>query len=613
MRESEKNNTLTEEQGGGRPGRSAIDMAIKTVIAFEFCRVQRLNAGKMFNDAAACFDRIMEALSNLTCRREGLPIEVAELHAQTLELIQYFIKHQGGIGKKPNQHNNPRPFFGPGQGAGDSPGRWGYISDAMIRAYNKRCHKATFVGPISLRTLAEGVQAFVDNSSLFLIIPDDTGRTIEDYLLHNAQLWERLLNATGGKLQISKCKFTIIQWDFDERGDPVLQVRDEDHQITITDSETNCPVKVGYIKPEKAYKLLGVQIAMNGDMKAQENVLQEKCEQMTSVFSQCPLSPPDVLQGYNSVFLPSIKYPLPATSITWEKLEKMQSLVINSVLPKLGFNRHFPRAVVYAPEHYGGIGTQHIAVEQGLSHVTAFLSHVRANTTLGQSLMILLESFQNVSGMLTPVLTDTRPILYVESPWITVLREFLHMTSAQIVLPHASTLQALREHDQAIMEIARQQHLPLSELCDVNRCRLHLQVTTIAEISESNGHTILDAAYSSISDDEKSPLLWKISKSKIVWPKQPRPDDRSWKTWKRFLKSLLRERSRKLRQPLGPWYTSCTEHRTWTTYISEEKIFHYISETESWATLSPTRTTRRSITFHGTEHQLTTLPTTSLI
>jgi hypothetical protein len=115
MRQFEKNNTLTEEQGGGRPGPSAIDMAIKTVIAFEFCRVQRLNAGKMFNDAAACFDRIMEALSNLTCRREGLPIEVAELHAQTLELIQYFIKHQGGIGKKPNQHNNPRPFFGPRQ------------------------------------------------------------------------------------------------------------------------------------------------------------------------------------------------------------------------------------------------------------------------------------------------------------------------------------------------------------------------------------------------------------------------------------------------------------------------------------------------------------------
>jgi hypothetical protein len=123
----------------------------------------------------------------------------------------------------------------------------------------------------------EGVQAFVDDSSLFFIIPDSTGLTIKDYLLHNAQLWERLLNATGGKLQISKCKLTIIQWDFDERGDPVLQVREENHHITITDSETNRPVKVKYIKPEKAYKLLGVQIAMNRDMKAQETVLQEKC------------------------------------------------------------------------------------------------------------------------------------------------------------------------------------------------------------------------------------------------------------------------------------------------------------------------------------------------
>jgi hypothetical protein len=46
MLKSEKHNTLTKEQAGGHPGRSAIDMTVKTVLAFELCCLQRLLAEK---------------------------------------------------------------------------------------------------------------------------------------------------------------------------------------------------------------------------------------------------------------------------------------------------------------------------------------------------------------------------------------------------------------------------------------------------------------------------------------------------------------------------------------------------------------------------------------
>jgi hypothetical protein len=81
------------------------------------------------------------------------------------------------------------------------------------------------IGPLSHKAILETIQAFVDDSSIFLIVTDENGTTAEELLTHNTQLWERLLHASGGKLELSKCKFTVMQWDFDPAGRPLLQVK----------------------------------------------------------------------------------------------------------------------------------------------------------------------------------------------------------------------------------------------------------------------------------------------------------------------------------------------------------------------------------------------------
>jgi hypothetical protein len=84
--------TETAEQAGGRIGRSASDMATTTVLTHEICRLQKLAGAIVINDAKACFDRIIENLSNLACLREGLAPELAKLHAQTGREMRYYIK-----------------------------------------------------------------------------------------------------------------------------------------------------------------------------------------------------------------------------------------------------------------------------------------------------------------------------------------------------------------------------------------------------------------------------------------------------------------------------------------------------------------------------------------
>jgi hypothetical protein len=118
-------NTIPIEEAGGRPGLSAIEIAASRVLTFETIRLQRLSGAAVYNDARACYDRVIENVNNLALMKQGLSIEFAKLNAQTFKSIQYYIKHKFGIGEIPHSHQNPKPVYGVGKGSTDAPARWG--------------------------------------------------------------------------------------------------------------------------------------------------------------------------------------------------------------------------------------------------------------------------------------------------------------------------------------------------------------------------------------------------------------------------------------------------------------------------------------------------------
>lgn len=230
--------TISTEQSGGCPNRSAIDEATKTVLLYKTCRLQRRTSGIMYNDAKACFDRVIENISNLSCMREVLPIEIAKLHNQTFKNIKYHIKHKGGIDHKPNQHSQTDPFYGVGQGSGDAGARWGLVSDCIIRAYNKQSSDAQITGPTSKLTINKKYQLFVDDSRLVALVLNGEDDTVKDILKNNTQQWEALLHATGGKLKLQKCKYCIFSWSFNSDGTVLLNDTHNVTPIQLQSSET---------------------------------------------------------------------------------------------------------------------------------------------------------------------------------------------------------------------------------------------------------------------------------------------------------------------------------------------------------------------------------------
>jgi hypothetical protein len=41
----------------------------------------------------------------------------------------------------------------------------------------------------------------------------------------------------------------------------------------------------------------------------------------------------------------------------------------------MGYNRHMPYAVVYAPANFGGLGLNNMKYEQGLAHIIYTIKH----------------------------------------------------------------------------------------------------------------------------------------------------------------------------------------------------------------------------------------------
>lgn len=63
---------LTEEQWGGRPGKTATEPALRKMLAFEYGRVLFVTIALFANDAVACFDRMVPNISTLVAMKYGI-------------------------------------------------------------------------------------------------------------------------------------------------------------------------------------------------------------------------------------------------------------------------------------------------------------------------------------------------------------------------------------------------------------------------------------------------------------------------------------------------------------------------------------------------------------
>jgi hypothetical protein len=101
-----------------------------------------------------------------------------------------------------------------GQGAGDSPARWGYISKNIITAYNSTSSDAIISSPITHRISNQNVDDCrnlnINPANLIYAALQDLGR--------NAQKWEKYVHCASAKLELDNTEFFVFGWKYDQDG-----------------------------------------------------------------------------------------------------------------------------------------------------------------------------------------------------------------------------------------------------------------------------------------------------------------------------------------------------------------------------------------------------------
>jgi len=139
----------------------------------------------------------------------------------------------------------------------------------------------------------------------------------------------------------------------------------------------------------------------------------------------------------------------------------------------------------------------------------------------------------------------------------------MHAQRIQIVYD-AWTVLLLRHNDCFLMEDIIKLNLPWNKLEQLNTCRMYLQVTTLAEVTDHTGQHLLPQAISSAGNATPHGLQ-NISHSILQWPQIALPSAACWPLWMKMICNVYTGsiKSMKLSQPLGKWYATCDKTRFW--------------------------------------------------
>jgi hypothetical protein len=114
-----------------------------------------------------------------------------------------------------------------------------------------------------------------------------------NYQGSNAQIWSNLLNTTGGALELTKCSYHVMAWQFKGAGSPVLTIDSEKYSgaHVIVDSTTGDGKRLKYLSPCEAHKaLLGHYKEPAGTQKEQYRQQKRKSNGSVEFMRNCTLT-----------------------------------------------------------------------------------------------------------------------------------------------------------------------------------------------------------------------------------------------------------------------------------------------------------------------------------
>jgi ribonuclease HI len=613
------NDCIHEGQAGSRPGCNAIDVVIQKEMKYLYSRLSKTNLATMDNDAKSCYDRIICNLAMIISQYYGVTRNMASLHATTLRKMKYRLRTALGSSTTTYQHSNSTPIHGTGQGSCASPAIWLLISSILMDCLSALGGGMTMIDVQSEISIQQWIDGFVDDTSLFTNIiqysDNDNITHLCTQLTHDMTTWNELLEASGGKLELSKCFYYILSWKFDKEGNGVpmtiLEQRNQ-HAVPIQIKKDNKDfITIQQKEVNTAHKTLGCFKAIDGNEKAQIKYLSDKSRQFGRKLYNTSLTRKQAIMAYKTIYIPSMRYGLPACSLSHDDIESIQKSTLDKFLPFMGFEHGSPRALVHGPQEMGGYEIPHLYTEMMGLKIESIIAHIRADTILGKSFRININYLQLICGLEQPIFSSRDNIGYITGNWLSHLREYLLEINGTFIIKDLWTPTKLRENDIVLMTEFLSLGLNKAELRLINNWRIYFQVTTLAELCNPEGKRIREC----FIKIPTRPFSNQINRSTLQWPKQGIPGKRGFSLWLKCLRSCFNMANNgRIHYQFGKWAPSeiISKNNSWNHFFQVSSGALFSKSKDGYYYISPESRKKSSATYKNDKnsfHRILQLPT----
>jgi hypothetical protein len=244
------------------------------------------------------------------------------------------------------------------------------------------------------------------------------------------------------------------------------------------------------LSASEAVKVVGIHQAIDGNMNEQVQALKLKADLWGTKLKSGYLPRNLAHQGSTSMIWSSLRYPLPACTLTASQGDLITRELYKNLLPKLGANRNYPSVYRHAPASLQGLDIPLLYIEQEISHIRQVLTHGAIPTTTGTLMQISLEQAQLEVGLGVPFLETSFGFygFLLTDIWWKAIWEFVWCNDITLTCPDQTLPQPQRTNDVFLMaRLCSQSSLSPSELLSCNRCRLFLEAITLADITSGSG------------------------------------------------------------------------------------------------------------------------------
>jgi hypothetical protein len=541
---------LHKSQHGSVPRHTTMDAVMQTQLTTDLCRVMKHNLARFDNDASACYDRIIVPLAMLAARRCGMPDEAILFHSEALQHMEYSVQTVHGVSSESYQGTTTTPLFGTGQGSGASPAAWLSLGVLLMKTMDSLVpDRISFSSTDSGLAHSRLMDAFVDDT--YIGFSDHgiykSAAAMISRLQEISQHWERLLSLSGGALNLSKCGWYLMYWTW-KNGRPILQPPSPtDPGITLTSGfESQKRHSIHRAPLTQSTRMLGVHLNPLGDFSQHLQIMKKKADNFAIKLRSPKLRASDVRLFHRTVYIPSMCYSLPAIAANEEELSQVQSKVLPALLNGMGVSSKLHTAIRHGPISMGGMALLDLRTEIGIAQIRLLRDSIFSMSEVGKLILLSLTSSQLESGSGSPLLEEPHHSFdYITPTWVLSVRQFLFQHNMSITITKSREPFLQRKHDEFIMQPTLLRRYTAQQRLDLNLVRLHLQVSTLADLSAgSDGRTICPL----MARGQRPPEF----KSQSHWPRQEAPTVYQKRLWHDYVASSFLRYQHFWTRPLGP-------------------------------------------------------------